>query len=73
MIANIAKARPDDAERLLSYRLKNEIKDVMTVDNSLGTSLLKKWYWQDGENGRGFKGLETSVRENLEGVAQYNG
>jgi hypothetical protein len=38
-------------------------RDVSTVDNALGRSLLRKWWRQDG-----FVGLEESVGENLEGV-----
>jgi hypothetical protein len=69
----MSKIRPRDAERLQALKLKGEISDATTVDNALGGKLLKKWYKQDGENGRGWTGLVETVRENLEGVKEYKG
>lgn len=40
----------------------NEPEDLSRVPNELGAELLRKWYGQDG-----WKSLQTTVEENLEG------
>ena len=52
----------------LPERPKDEGEDLSDPDNKLGGELLKKWWGQEGENGRGWKGLLQSVKENLEGI-----
>lgn len=41
----------------------NEPSDLSKVPNELGASLLKKWFGQDG-----YKSLDQSVKENLQGI-----
>jgi hypothetical protein len=69
----MSEIRSKDAKRLQALKLENEVSDATTVDNALGEELLKKWYKQEGENGRGWIGLVETVRENLEGVKDYEG
>jgi hypothetical protein len=64
----VSELRPKDAERLQALKLKDEVADATTVDNKLGGELLKKWYGQEGDKGRGWSGLRKAVEENLEGV-----
>lgn len=66
----ISELRPKDAERLQALKPKDEVADATTVDNELGGELLKTWY---GEKGRGWSGLNKAVKENLEGVGEYQG
>lgn len=40
-----------------------EGRDISKVPNELGAELLKKWYGQNG-----YKSLEQSLKENLEGI-----
>ena len=61
----ISEARPDHADRMQKLKLKDEVSDATTVDNELGGALLKKWF---GQEGRGWRGLKTSVLDNLEGL-----
>lgn len=41
----------------------DEPRDLSKVPNELGAKLLREWYGQDG-----YKSLEQSVKENLEGI-----
>lgn len=66
----ISELRPRDASRLQKLKPEAERSDVTTVDNALAGSLLKKWFRQAGEEGRGWTGLVETVRENLEGVPE---
>jgi nucleoside-diphosphate-sugar epimerase len=70
LIDIVSRLRPNAAARLETVRLKDEAADLTTVDNKLGGELLRKWYGQDGDGGRGWAGLETTVKENLEGVPE---
>lgn len=58
----IKKLRPDADHSKLQYE-PNEPRDLSKVPNELGAELLKKWYGQDG-----YKSLEESLKENLEGI-----
>lgn len=61
-IETIKKVRPDvDASKLKTN--PDELRDLSWVPNELGAKLLKKWYGQYG-----YKTLEQSLRENLEGI-----
>lgn len=62
IIGAIKKVRPDVDHSKLNVD-QGELRDLSTVPNELGASLLGKWYGQDG-----YKSLEQSVKENLEGV-----
>lgn len=66
----ISELRPRDASRLQKLKPEGELSDVTTVDNTLAGSLLKKWFGQEGEKGRGWTGLVETVRENLESVPE---
>ena len=56
-----ARLRPDMKTEL--EKDPKEGKDLSKVPNELGAKLLKKWFGQDG-----YKSLEQSLKENLEGV-----
>lgn len=58
----VKKVRPDVDESKLKID-PNELRDLMKVPNELGARLLKEWYGQDG-----YKSLEQSIKENLEGI-----
>lgn len=61
-IEAIKKVRPDvDASKLKTN--PDELRDLSKVPNELGAKLLKEWYGQDG-----YKTLEQSLKENLEGI-----
>lgn len=61
-IETIKKVRPDvDASKLKID--PDELRDLSKVPNELGAKLLKEWYGQDG-----YKTLEQSLKENLEGI-----
>ena len=62
----IKELKPDI--KTLPERIQDEGEDLSDPDNQLGGELLKKWWGQEGENGRGWKGLLQSVKENLEGI-----
>lgn len=68
VIEIISELRPKDAERLQALKPKDEVADATTVDNKLGGDLLRKWYNQDGSDGRGWSGLRKAVQDNLEGI-----
>ena len=72
LIDIISHLRPSSAARLEAARPKDEVADVTTVDNELGGTLLRKWYGQDGDQGRGWSGLAVTVKENLEGVPEVD-
>ncbi|KAI3395333.1 hypothetical protein diail_1446 [Diaporthe ilicicola] len=61
-IEAIKKARPDADESTLKID-PNEPRDLSKVPNELGARLLTEWYGQDG-----YKSLDQSVKENLEGI-----
>lgn len=61
IFAAVKKARPDTKTKL--EEVPGEAKDLSKVPNELGAKLLKKWFGQDG-----YKSLEQSVKENLEGI-----
>lgn len=61
LFAAVKKVRPDTKANLEPK--KDDPEDLSKVPNELGAKLLKKWYGQDG-----YKSLEESVKENLEGV-----
>lgn len=62
LVEAIRKVRPDaDHSKLQLY--PDEPSDLSKVPNEPAADLLRKWYGQDG-----FKSLEQSIRENLEGV-----
>lgn len=69
----MSELRPKDAARLEKLKIKDEVADATTVDNQLGGELLKKWYAQDGDHGRGWIGLKHSVQENMKGLEEYKG
>lgn len=58
----IKKARPDVDQSKLKID-PNELRDLSKVPNELGAKLLREWYGQDG-----YKSLEQSIKENLEGI-----
>ncbi|POS68976.1 aldehyde reductase [Diaporthe helianthi] len=58
----IKKVRPDVGASKLKPD-PNEVRDLSKVPNELGAKLLKEWYGQDG-----YKTLEQSLKENLEGI-----
>lgn len=60
IIAIIKKHYPD--AKNVAKTPENEGRDLSKVPNELGAELLKKWYGQDG-----YKSLEQTVLENLEG------
>ncbi|KAG8164167.1 hypothetical protein KVR01_006085 [Diaporthe batatas] len=61
-IETIKKVRPDvDASKMKTD--PNELRDLTKVPNELGAKLLREWYGQDG-----YKTLEQSIKENLEGI-----
>lgn len=62
-VANaIKRVRPDaDASKLEED--PSDGKDLSKVPNELGEKLLKKWYGHDG-----YKSLDQSIKENLEGI-----
>lgn len=64
MLEAVRKARPNAP---LSEPLPPHGKDISTVDNELGAQLLRKWYNQDG-----YKLLDESVVENLEGFGEVD-
>jgi hypothetical protein len=70
LIDIISRLRPSSKARLEAARPKDEVADITTVDNKLGGELLRKWYGQEGGRGRGWAGLERTVKENLEGVPE---
>lgn len=55
------KVRPD--LKYVKTHVDGQGEDLMEPDNKLGAELLKKWFGQDG-----YKPLEQSVKENLEGL-----
>lgn len=61
-IEAIKKVRPDADHSKMKID-PNELSDLSKVPNELGVKLLKKWYGQDG-----YKSLEQSIKENLEGI-----
>lgn len=61
IIDAVQKARPNAK---LPARNPDEAKDLSEPDNALGAQLLQKWFGQ-----KGYKGLEQSVVDNLEGIA----
>ncbi|ETN45808.1 uncharacterized protein HMPREF1541_09641 [Cyphellophora europaea CBS 101466] len=58
----VLKARPNAS---VGGPLPPHGRDVSEVDNTLGEELLKRWFSQDG-----YKLLDESVRENLEGYGE---
>lgn len=58
----IKKVRPDVDQSKMKID-PNEPEDFSKVPNELGARLLKEWYGQDG-----YKSLEQSIKENLEGI-----
>lgn len=60
----VRKARPNAT---LSAPLPPHGKDISTVDNELGARLLRKWF-----NQAGYKLLDESVEENLEGSGEVD-
>jgi hypothetical protein len=69
----MSELKPKDAARLEKLKIKDEVADATTVDNELGGELLKKWYGQEGDNGRGWTGLRKSVEDNMEDLKEYAG
>jgi hypothetical protein len=61
VIDAVHKARPDATT--IIEKLPPHGKDLSRVDNAQGAELLRKWFGQDG-----WKSLEESVKENLEGL-----
>ena len=61
VIDAVKKARPEATT--ISEKLPPHGKDLSEVDNVQGAELLRKWFGQDG-----WKTLEDSVKENLEGL-----
>ncbi|OCK81425.1 NAD(P)-binding protein [Lepidopterella palustris CBS 459.81] len=61
IIDAVQKARPD---KELPKHISDQARDLSEPDNDLGAQLLRKWWNQDG-----YKSLEQSVKENLEGLA----
>lgn len=58
----VKKVRPDVDQSKLKTD-PDEPRDLSKVPNELGARLLKEWYGQDG-----YKSLEQSIKENLEGI-----
>ncbi|KAL2276370.1 hypothetical protein FJTKL_00963 [Diaporthe vaccinii] len=58
----VKKVRPDVDQSKLKID-PDELRDLSKVPNELGARLLKEWYGQDG-----YKSLEQSIKENLEGI-----
>lgn len=58
----VKKVRPDVDESKLKID-PNELRDLSKVPNELGAKLLTEWYGQDG-----YKSLEQSLKENLDGI-----
>ncbi|KAK2606522.1 hypothetical protein N8I77_005265 [Diaporthe amygdali] len=61
-VAAIKKVRPDADESKMKID-PNEQRDLSKVPNEVGARLLKQWYGQDG-----YKSLQQSIKENLEGI-----
>lgn len=60
IIEIIKKLRPDATS--VAKPPQDEGRDLSKVPNELGAQLLEKWYGQEG-----YKSIEQSVAENLEG------
>lgn len=60
LIQATQKVRPD---LKLAFTHVDQGEDIMKPDNKLGAELLRKWFNQDG-----YKTLDQTVKENLEGV-----
>lgn len=60
LIRATRNVRPD---LKLAFTHVDQGEDIMDPDNKLGSELLRRWFGQDG-----YKSLEQTVKENLEGV-----
>lgn len=59
----IKRVLPSNVDTSKLTRDPNELSDLSKVPNELGAKLLKTWFGQDG-----YKSLDQSVKENLEGI-----